>query len=268
MALRGGGGSAWINPFDLSRNKTPERRATNISSAEDRLLPWFRHAAGELLQVNVVHQGVALADPFFSSQLRSNYQTKHTERCRLPSQMIPFAPKPSEIMADSGANSGVFCDPKFFDPGTLRPCWAFISGVHGTSLATPLVGTVHFVLQGDRGDEISVTLENQLFSPNCPVNILGTSQLHDYGLTSVFSPSKTHSGLWYDFDKPTARKFATFTHHNRLLYLRPRAIGVSAIAHQQKHCYRLIPEIGASAETAMVEPLAWFSDNDVWACSI
>jgi len=134
-------------------------------------------------------------------------------------------------MADSGSNCGAFYDSRFFDPATLYNKTSIIFGAHGTAPSQQYTyGTVHFVLKGDRGDKVSITLKDLRYDPNGDTNIVGPTHLHEYGLATVDSPDKSLSGLWYDVNKPTARKFATFIEKDGCPYLHPCEIGVSAMA--------------------------------------
>jgi hypothetical protein len=137
-------------------------------------------------------------------------------------------------MLDTGANNGVFYDTRFFDPATLYNRSAITTLYNGTLPTQQYTyGTVHFVLKGDRGDKVSITFEDMKYVPSADANLMAATRLHAYGLTSVVSPDKALSGLWYDFNKPTARKFASFIiQDGGLPYLRPCAIGVSAIARR------------------------------------
>ena len=157
----------------------------------------------------------------------------HSERCRLPSQglVTRSQSKLPDVLTDSGASRGMFNDSRFFDPATLYNHSAIL---HGSDRIAPeqeyTFGTVHFVLQGDRGDDVSITLENQLYAPNSAFNFVAPADLHAYGLATVLSPDTAQSGLWCDLDKPTARKFATFIEqeqHSGCPYLRTSEIGFS-----------------------------------------
>ena len=119
---------------------------------------------------------------------------------------------------------------RFFDPATLYNRSATFSTFNCTTRRMHTYGTVHFILKGDRGDKVSFTLFDQCYEPAGNMNLIAAADLHAYGLATVVSPDKAQSGLWYDSNTPTARKFATFIEHNRLPYLRPCAIGVSKMA--------------------------------------
>ncbi|KAJ1467827.1 hypothetical protein T484DRAFT_1921148 [Baffinella frigidus] len=162
--------------------------------------------------------------------------------------------KPAGVLADSGANTGVYYDPRFFDPATLRVCMGKVTGVHGSTPPQEYTyGTVHFVLEGDRGDKVAFTIPDQLYMPTGSCNIVATGDLNAAGLATVLCPDKAQSGLWYDFNTPTARKFATFVwmnnSHNQLPFLRT--------------C-----EMGAPAKTSITQRLAWLLKTTlpyVWA---
>ena len=80
---------------------------------------------------------------------------------------------------------------------------------------------------------MSFTLKDQMYNPSKRNNLIAAADLHAYGLATVVSPDKALSGLWYDLNTPTTRKFATFIILDRgIPYLRPCAIGVSAIARR------------------------------------
>ena len=135
-------------------------------------------------------------------------------------------------MVDTGSSEGTFYDMRFFDPATLYNRTSLFSIFNGTATQRFTYGTVQFVHKGDRGDEVSITLKDQCHCPSVGTNLIAAADLHAYGLDTVLSPDKAQSGLWYDFNTPTARKFATFVEHQRLPYLLPCAIGVSADAHR------------------------------------
>ena len=155
----------------------------------------------------------------------------HTETCRLPFQGLVNPPPKWGVLTDTGTSSGSFYDMRFFDPATLYNRSVIIDGALGTAPEQLCIyGTVQFVLKGDRGDKLVIRLDGMRYNPIGNTNLLAPTRLHAYGLATVVSPDKTQSGLWYDYNTPTARKFTTFIEHNRVPYLCPCAIGVSAIA--------------------------------------
>ena len=161
------------------------------------------------------------------------FRPSHTESCHLQSQGLVNPSKNWGVMPDTGSNGGAFYDSRFFDPATLYNKLEIVSGLHGTTPAQQYTyGTVHFVLKGDRGEKVSITLTNTMYNPNGDTNIVAPARLHAYSLATVVSPDTAQSGLRYDVNKPTVRKFATFIEKNGLPYLRPCEIGVSAIARR------------------------------------
>ena len=137
-------------------------------------------------------------------------------------------------MTDTGANVGAFYDTRFFDPTTLYNRSVTITGGYGRAPAKLYTyGTVHFILKGDRGDEVSITLKDQMYEPSAASNVIAAAALHAYGLATVVSPDNSQSGLWCGLNTPSAQKFANFIiSDNGLPYLRPCAIGVSGIARR------------------------------------
>ena len=135
-------------------------------------------------------------------------------------------------MPDSGANNAAFYDMRFFDPATFYNKSVITTGAHGSAPALCTFGTVHFALKGDRGERVSITLPDTMYNPRMTCNIVAPARLHEYGLATVVSLGQGQSGLWYDVNTPTARKFATFSLVRNRPFLRPCAVGVSPHARR------------------------------------
>ena len=144
-----------------------------------------------------------------SPQIYSTVVAYSTEQMKNINSGMTFTPGSTTAIVDNSANTHIWSERSDFRKGSLKPYSSSrdrVMTVGSTSLLPQGIGDVDISWHDDHGNDYSITLENVLFFPDSPVNVISctafANQLGDDEGTWI-QTKRQYSVFTWDFGKYT-----------------------------------------------------------------